>query len=251
VLLRYELGPNGLDSEFDFPLLWALRGALADGSTTFTDLEASIAASQSAWAGSGAVMGKTIGNHDVARFASVSAGDGGGDGWTPAAQSTDPIVYAKQTMALGVVLTLPGAPVVYYGDEVALAGHVDPDSRRVLPGEADLSPLQKRTRDAVKALGSARACSSALRRGAYRTLAVDAEHLVFAREGDAGDVAIVSLQRDVHAAFSVSLPGIAAGDWVDVLTGRTASLRPELTILDAQPFSLQLFFPKGSPCVHP
>ena len=29
--LRYELGPFGLDSEFHFPLMWSLRGAVASG----------------------------------------------------------------------------------------------------------------------------------------------------------------------------------------------------------------------------
>ena len=249
-LLRYQLGPAGLDGEFDFPLLWALRGAMGDQTHTLADLEAAVGASQQAWAGSDAVMGNTIGNHDMSRFASVSAGDGDGDGWTPAPQSIDPNVYSRQQMALGMAFTLPGAPVVYYGDEVALAGHQDPDSRRVMPSDDALSDLQKQTRDFTRTLGKTRACSNALRRGTYRTLAVDAEHLVFARESD-GDNAIVVLQRNVSAAFSTSLPGIASGSYVEVFSGRAASLTPELTILDARPFSLQLFLPAESACVHP
>lgn len=249
-LIRYELGPFGLGSEFHFPLLWALRGAFAEQSETLVDLDAAILAGEAAWRDSGAVMGLTIGNHDVARFASVAAGDGSGDPWTPAAQSTDAAVYAKERMALGMVYTLPGAPVVYYGDEVALAGHADPDSRRVMPSEASLSAEQTATRDFVTKLARARACSTALRRGTYRTLAVDAERLVFAREAGA-DVAIVVVQRSPTTDFSGPLAGVSAGKWVDALSGAIASLSPELTIFGRAPFSLSVFFPAGSPCAKP
>ncbi|MEO6576135.1 MAG: alpha-amylase family glycosyl hydrolase, partial [Polyangiaceae bacterium] len=159
-LLRYELGPFGLDSEFHFPLMWSLRATIAEMRVPMTDIDATVHAGEETWNGSGAVMGLIIGNHDVSRFASVSAGDADGDGWVGAAQSIDPRVYAKQQMALGLVFTLPGAPVVYYGDEVGLAGRADPDSRRVMPAEAELSALQLATRANVIALGKARACST-------------------------------------------------------------------------------------------
>jgi glycosidase len=253
--IRYELGPFGLDSEFHFPLMWSLRRAIAEESAPLTDLDDTIRQGDDAWRGSGAVMTTMIGNHDVARFASVSAGDGAGDGWTPASQPPDEsAVHAKQAMAIGLVMTLPGAPVVYYGDEVALVGHADPDSRRVLPSDADLTPAQRRVRDLVRTLGLARACSPALRRGTYRTLFADAEHLVFARELAGADPAIVVVTRSdsapAGAPFATAMPQIPAQDYVDSLSGSVASLRPELTNLTTGPLSLQLFFPKGSACAR-
>ena len=74
-----------------------------------SDIDATVEAGLTAWAGSGAVMTLMLGDQDVSRFSSVSAGDDGGDTWTPAPQSTDPVVYAKQALALGLVFTLPGA----------------------------------------------------------------------------------------------------------------------------------------------
>ena len=63
-LLKYELGPFGLTSEFHFPLMWALRGAIADESQPMSAIDA-VNGGISDWAGSGATMATMIGNHDV------------------------------------------------------------------------------------------------------------------------------------------------------------------------------------------
>ena len=152
-------------------------------------------------------------------------------------------------MALGVILTLPGAPVLYYGDEVGLAGKSDPDSRRVMPAEGELSALETRTRALARALGQTRACSEALRRGTYRTLFVDAEHLIYARETSGGESAIVSLQRSTTVAIAAPLPGVAPGTWVDALSGEQLTISPALTSLPVAPFSVALYMPVSSPCI--
>jgi glycosidase len=273
-LLRYELGPYGLNSEFDFPLMWSLRGAIAyagestNGQTsegsggtgsgagtsatssgqTMKDVAAAIAAGNAAWAGSGAVMTSMIGNHDVTRFATAAAFDENGDSWSYAAQPTDPTVYAKQAVALATVFTLQGAPVVYYGDEVGLAGRSDPDSRHVMPSDAELSSAQIDLRAAVGRLGAARKCSEALRRGDYHALYVDDDHLVFRRTSGT-DTAIVALTRTpADKAFAVTLPGITKGTYADIFAGGTATLDPELTNLDRAPFSVHIYVPSGSAC---
>src|SRR5207237_1627022 len=105
-LLKYELGPFGLDSEFHFPLMWAMRAAIATDAEPLAAIDAAVHAGEDAWTGSGAVMATMIGNHDVPRFASVAAGDAEGDGWDPAPQPMDPSVYARQAMGLGLVMTL-------------------------------------------------------------------------------------------------------------------------------------------------
>ena len=104
--------------------------------------------------------------------------------WTPAPQSTDPDGLRQSSrLALGVLFALPGAPTLYYGDEVALAGGDDPDSRRVMPADARaVRAAARRRAPSSSRSAAARACSGALRRGTYRTLYVDRRDLVFARE---------------------------------------------------------------------
>jgi glycosidase len=249
-LLKYQLGPFGLNSEFHFPLMWALRGAIADQNQPMSAIDAAVQGGITDWAGSGAVMTTLIGNHDVDRFASESAGDGDGDPWTPAVQPPpDSDIYARQVLALGAVFSLPGAPVVYYGDDVALVGHYDPDSRHVMPADSALNSAQSATRQSLGQLAKVRACSAALRQGTYRTLLADDEHLVYARELSGADTAVVVLFRNA-STLSASFPGIAAGTWVDALSGQAQSLSPELTNVVGAPLSLQLLFPQGSACAN-
>ncbi len=249
-LLQYELGNFGLNSEFHFPLLWALQNQVATATGSMQDVDDVIHAGEVQWAGSGAIMSLIIGNQDVPRFSSVSAGDAYGDTWVPAPQSQDPLVYAKQQMALGLIFSLPGAPTVYYGDEVALAGGSDPDSRRVFPSDVELLPLQVATRDVVRRLGAARGCSGALREGTYRTLHAGTEDLVFAREAPGVETVVVVATRAPTAPLDVPIPEIPPGDYVDLVTGQHASLSPGLTNFQTAPFSVALFVPATSPCAE-
>lgn len=57
-----------------------------------------------------------ISSHDIARALSVSNHD-----------------VASLELAVLLQMTFPGAPSIYYGDEVGLAGRLDPDCRRTFP----------------------------------------------------------------------------------------------------------------------
>jgi glycosidase len=246
--LRYDLGPFGLDGSFHFPLMWSLRSAIALESAPLAAIDASFRAGEEAWNGAGAVMGLMIGNHDVSRFASVSAGNADGDTWSSPPQPLDPTVYAKQRLALAAVLTLPGAPVIYYGDEVGLAGRSDPDCRRVMPADDALAPAQRETRELARRLGRARACARALRRGGFRTLLADAERFVFERHID-GERAIVAIaRRPVRTAEVAIAPG--TGRLVDVTTGAQIDGSAGVLPLDAEPLSVHVWLDAASRCAR-
>ncbi|MGL4499035.1 MAG: alpha-amylase family glycosyl hydrolase, partial [Planktothrix sp.] len=55
-------------------------------------------------------------SHDTARLITIAGGD-----------------KASVELATLLLFTFPGAPSIYYGDEVGLEGHLDPDSRRSFP----------------------------------------------------------------------------------------------------------------------
>jgi len=246
--LRYDLGPYGLDGSFHFPLMWTLREAIAAERKPLSDIEASFRTGEQAWEGANAVMGLMIGNHDVSRFASVSAGNADGNTWESPPQPLDPTVYAKQRLALATVFTFPGAPVLYYGDEVGLAGRSDPDCRRVMPAEDALLPEQVATRELTRKLGRARSCSVALRRGTKTTLLAEDERLVFVREHE-GEAAIVSLSRRPSRPVTITLPKDAPSTLVDVATGQRVDASAGLPI-DSEAFAVHVFLPADSACAR-
>ncbi len=247
--IRYDLGPYGLDGSFDFPLMWVLRDAIATEHAPMSDIDGNLRAESLAWDGSGAVMGLMIDNHDVSRFASVAAGSDSGDAWSAAPQPIDPIVYAKQRLALATVLTLPGAPVIYYGDELGLAGRGDPDCRRVMPKEEDLIPAQKETRDVVSKIARARRCSKALRRGTVTTIEADLERFVFARSND-GETAIVSIVRRPTDPIDVTLPPGSPPALFDVVTGKRVDVANGKLTVEADPFGAHVWVAAESACAR-
>jgi len=88
-------------------------------------------------------------------------------------------------MQLAVLLqaTLPGAPSVYYGDEVGLTGGKDPESRKAFPW--DTARWESDLLDATKASFALRRAEPALRADGVRLLGSDGGLLAFERR--AGD----------------------------------------------------------------
>jgi glycosidase len=250
-MIRYYLGPDGIDGAFDFPLMWTIRDAIAADRTGFAAVEDVLAKTDAALHGSGAVLGRMIDNHDTSRFISEATGESFVDPWaSPPAQPSDPNAYARARMALALLLTLPGLPVLYYGDEVALAGAGDPDSRRVLPDLAAIAPDQQAVLDLVRRLGPLRRCAPALRSGARAPIVVSEQ--VYAYRRDAGDgLPVLALFSKATMKTDVPLPAGAAppGPYVDAVSGEAIELAPGGAVA-LDPRSFKILVPAGSPCLE-
>ena len=163
-----------------------------------------------------------ISSHDVNRAVNVLDHAG----VDPATQQpVDDFVDGRQRLALAAVLqfTLPGAPTIYYGDEVGLAGfgsdpaRDDPYNRQPYPwedaeGYAELPAWRQTDADLLalyQQLGSLRSEHSFLRTGSWDTLLTDDESglYVFGRK-DASGAALVAVNRSATEAFAdVDLQG--------------------------------------------
>lgn len=250
-VIRYFMGRDGLDSAFDFPLMWALRDAVAHNRSGLEDVEKTLVAGEEALRGSGAVVARMLGNHDTTRFVSEAAGNAGNHPWeNPPPQPEGAGVYSRHRLALTVMFALPGLPVLYYGDEVGLAGASDPDSRRVMPDLAAISDEQRATLKLTRRLGALRRCLPALRRGERIPLWADASTWAFAR--DAGDGAkVLALFSIASAKADIHVPGgvVPAGQYVDALGGQAITLSGgDAITLD--PMSGMLLVPENSPCLN-
>ena len=102
----------------------------------------------------------------------------------------------REALELAVLLqaTLPGAPCVYYGDEVGVRGGIDPDSRRAMPW--DEAHWDHELLDSMRATFAVRHAEPALRADGVTLASAAGSGLAFRRGGplavalNAGDDAI-------------------------------------------------------------
>ena len=130
-----------------------------------------------------------IGSHDSPRARTCLGGDAG-----------------ALRLAMTLLLTLPGAPSIYYGDELAMEGGPDPDCRRAYPVVAD--EAGRAMRAFTRALVHARREHVALRRGTARVIAAAGQAVAIERR--AGEErAIVALNSAREGArLDVEMPAL-------------------------------------------
>ncbi len=209
-------GPGGLDGQFDFVLYHAVpyRAFLSDQKGM---IHADYWAQASGWEyPADAIMTPYVGSHDTPRAATIAtyrgqdaAHDPGivGNKWDNYVTiAPDADAFSRQRLALAWEMGLPGAPLLYYGDEYGEWGGADPNNRAKWRGDGALSSDENATLALTRKLGAARRELVALRRGDYRPVASTETTLVFARTSG-NDAALVVLNRGTAAAtVSASLP---------------------------------------------
>jgi glycosidase len=246
--LRYHLGPDGLDSTFDFPTMWAIRDALT-GRAGFDVLADLLAHEDAELAGSGAVLARMLGNHDTTRIASAVAGDDARDPWDdPPPDTVDDDVLAAIRVGFVLVFGLPGIPVVYYGDEIGLPGAADPDSRRVLPADDAVGDAAAQLAQDVGRLGRLRACMPTLRRGTWRSLGATSDHFGFVRELD-GEASVLVVVSAARQATTLVIPAAASPGWYkDALSGTRVEVDATGASIDLPPLGAVVLIPEEHDC---
>ena len=210
---RFDGIDSGIDALFDFPLFFPLRRAFGQGQEL---REVARALGRDHLYPDPSQLVTFLGLHDVARFLHEP-------GATPDGLK----------LAFTFLLTSRGIPLVYYGDEIAMRGGVDPDNRRDFPGgfagdaqnaflAASRTPEQQDVFAHVQRLNRLRAAHPELRRGATRNLLMDEQQWVYARVLG-GDSVVVALNNAGAAAtleFAVGELGLAEGSELeDALSG--------------------------------
>jgi glycosidase len=234
-LIAEYIGPDELHGQFDFPLYWPVLDAFARGGS-LKQVDDAVLANE-AFYPPWALNSPFLGNHDVARFISIAAGQIEGSpeaqAWSPnrppATVSADE-PFRRLRDGLTFILTLPGVPLLYYGDELGLPGAGDPDNRRMMKWGSALTAREASLLDHVRKVGQARRIHRPLRFGARYTLQAGADTLVYQRDDAvSGKGALVTIHRGAsEAPLSLTLRGHLAGQQgatlTDIVSGRTATV---------------------------
>ncbi len=218
-LIRSFVRPEELDGQFDFPLFWQMVTVFLREERTYQSLEGFLQQFQGYY-GDWAVMSNFLGNHDVARAISHANGDiadmwGNGasaQGWNnPPGTPTAALPFRKLRLAWTFLLSVPGIPLIYYGDEFGLAGAGDPDNRRMMQFGAQLNAEQALTLQHVQRLGQARAAHPAMRQGSRQQLALDGDGLYWAFGLSAGADRVIVVFNRKAGQETRSIPVAALG----------------------------------------
>ena len=127
-----------------------------------------------------------LGSHDMARFVTLARGDQSASGWRPSS-----------------MMTYPGAPSIYYGDEIGMAGGHDPANRGAFPWDEGETWDRDLLHDFQRYI-ALRKARPALRRGTFTKLHAEDDVFAFAPPAR-GETVVVALNTS-KATRRVDLP---------------------------------------------
>lgn len=155
----------------------------------------------------------TLGTHDTARIITALAGyEGDMSAEEAAVYRLSEEEYALAAMRLraayGLLVSLPGTPCLYYGDEIGMQGKSDPFNRYAYPwGKEDTDLLSF-----FKKAGGVRKNSPLLSRGDTKIILAESGKFVFTRTFAGKTLLVVS--------FAAGREYPLDGEYTDLLTGQ-------------------------------
>jgi cyclomaltodextrinase / maltogenic alpha-amylase / neopullulanase len=209
-LIRSYVGSDMLDGQFDFNLYFDMRNIMATDNESFVKLSKSLKESQKFY-GSHSLMGNITGNHDLPRFISFAGGalkfdeDDKAAGWSRDIQVEDTIGYYKLLQVTAFINTIPGIPVIYYGDEIGMPGAGDPDNRRPMKFD-NLNRFEQMVKDQTTQIIKERRNNLALIYGDLILLYSDDYAMVYARKYFDKVTIIAFNKSNQNKELQISLP---------------------------------------------
>lgn len=166
------------------------------------------------------VLMNLLSTHDAARalndFGCKEAGD--------ASYGT---ATEKLKLAVLFQMTYPGAPAIYYGDEVGMTGGADPDNRGPYPWEDVGGSPDKTLLASIKSLVKMRNDNIILRRGTLEPIYTDNNIMVMKRTYNGKNAVVILNNKNADVNVEIPVAGIT-GTLTDVLNSGSA------TVVDGQ-----------------
>jgi len=233
-----------LDAQFDFNVYDAIVPALSSlGSFKHV---ASVLKTSFKYYGYHNLMGYITGNQDRGRFISYASGtlrfdeDAKVAGWTRDITVGDSTGYQKSAMLFAFINTIPGIPVIYYGDEIGMPGGNDPDNRRMMRFD-NLSDKEKELKDIVAKLIKLRRSSLPLTFGDFKFLLEDDDVLAYQRTYFDKTVVVVFNKSDKKQSVSVPVTKFSNYEKLVPVIGCCFSVDADGLYFDIKPYSFEIF----------
>ena len=219
---------NGqLNSQFNFNLYDTAIPVFLDTESSFELLDNQMQKTFQVY-GVNHLMGNLVSSHDKIRYMAYADGDLEiNDGraseiaWTNPPKIDNPSSYDKLKLHLAYILSIPGVPVIYYGDEIGMTGAADPDNRRMMRFGNQLSETEKKMIKDVSKIIHIRKDHPALRHGDFLTLQADKNIYAYVRS-DMNERILVVLNKSMkEQTVSLDFPVIyTLRKATDIISGK-------------------------------
>ena len=225
-LVRSYVNRGQLDAQFNFNLYYTARYVFLTAEADFSVLRQELEKTFRTY-GVHNLMGNLMDSHDQVRYMAFADGDLALDtpdaaeiGWTHPPQVDDPQSYKKAALYLTYLLTIPGLPTLYYGDEIGMTGAADPDNRRMMRFGKQLNARERAMLHTVRNLVKLRRRHPALRYGDFFVLHADRSLFAYVRS-DPNERILVVLNKDSRPhVWTLELPPFyRVSELQDLLTG--------------------------------
>jgi cyclomaltodextrinase len=242
---------NGqLNAQFNFNLYDVAIPTFLDEKASFKLLDYQMQKSFQVF-GNNNLMGNIMDSHDKIRYMAYADGDLAiNDGrasdfaWNNPPKVDDPKSYDRLKLYLAYMLTIPGIPIIYYGDEIGMTGASDPDNRRMMRFGDELNQYEKQTFDDVSKLIHIRKENSALRYGDFLTLKADENVYAYLRSDMNERILIIVNKSPIDQNLEFTLPLLYnIGKAKDLVSGKEFQINKnklELNINGSMYFILKL-----------
>ncbi len=245
-LISSYISSGQMDAQFDFNLYDAAVDAFAKDQTNFDNLVRVLNESMHYY-GSHHMMGNITGNQDRARFISYADGsvqfseDPKLAGWTRKIENKNESGFKKLALLQAFLLTTPGIPCIYYGDEIGMPGANDPDNRRMMYFE-NWNDNQQSVFDQVSKLSKLRRENIALTYGDLFILKNDANALVFVRSYFGKTALVVINKGNKNYDSTVTLPNGISSDYLKAFRGSSFDNEGQTITFSVGANSYEVFF---------
>lgn len=211
-LINSYVNNGQLTAQFNFNLYDVALPTFLDRKMSFKSLDAEIKKSFLIY-GENNLMGNIMDSHDKNRFMAFADGDldisqwsAIEEGWNNPPQVDNEISYKKAKLYYAYMNAIPGIPVIYYGSEFGMTGASDPDNRRMMKFDNELSDYEKQMLNDVGKILNLRKEHTALRYGDFLTIKADKRIFAFVRSDFNERILVVLNKSLIPQIIEIDLP---------------------------------------------
>ena len=183
LILDY-VNPGELDAQFNFAIYFNARGQFASDNSDFSGLKEVLDINLNTYNPIN-LMGNITSSHDQLRFIGIADGQVSWSDDGTERTFTDPprpvqneSSYSKLANFHAFNISIPGVPVVYYGEEIGLMGSGDPGNRRPMRFDVNTEKRERELFEKISQLNELRSKYTALAVGDLEILKAEGPLLI-------------------------------------------------------------------------